>query len=111
MFIHLVCVSHSIISDSLQPHGLQQDPPGSSVHESLQARILEWVAIPFSTGSFYPRDRTQVSCTTGRFFTIWATDKPTLFVEGVPNCLVTIESIKQTNWCFLVIQIELFIIY
>ena len=36
----------------------------------LQARILEWVANPFSTGSSWPRDRTQVSCIAGRFFTI-----------------------------------------
>ena len=35
--------------------------PGSSVHGILQARILEWVAIPFSRGSSQPRDRTQVS--------------------------------------------------
>ena len=46
--------------------------PGFSVHGILQARILEWVAIPFSTGSSQPRDRTLVSCITGRFFTIWA---------------------------------------
>ena len=45
-------------------------PPGSSVHRILQARILEWVAIPFSRGSSQPRDRTQVSCIAGRFFTI-----------------------------------------
>ena len=37
-------------------------PPGSSVHGILQARILEWVAIPFSKGSSWPRDRTRVSC-------------------------------------------------
>ena len=36
-------------------------PPGSSVHGILQARILEWVAMPFSRGSFPPRDRTRVS--------------------------------------------------
>ena len=47
-------------------------PPGSSVHGIFQARILEWVAIPFSRGSSQPRDQTQVSCMTGRFFTIWA---------------------------------------
>ena len=35
---------------------------GSSVHGILQARILEWVAIPFSRGSSPPRDRTWVSC-------------------------------------------------
>ena len=38
----------------------------------LQARILEWVAIPSSMGSSQPRDQTQVSCIAGRFFTIWA---------------------------------------
>ena len=37
-------------------------PPGSSVHGILQVRILKWVAIPFSSGSFQPRDQTQVSC-------------------------------------------------
>ena len=47
-------------------------PPGSSVHEILQARILEWVTIPFSRGSSWRRDQTQVSCIAGRFFTIWA---------------------------------------
>ena len=47
--------------------------PGSSVHEIFQARILEWVAISFSRGSFQPRDGTWVSCTAGRFFTDWAT--------------------------------------
>ena len=44
-------------------------PPGSSVHGTLQARILEWVAISFSSGSFRPKDRTQVFCIEGRFFT------------------------------------------
>ena len=48
-------------------------PPGSSVYGILQARILEWVAIPFSRGSSWPRDQTQVSCIAARFFTIWAT--------------------------------------
>ena len=47
--------------------------PGSSVHGILQARILEWVAICFSRGSSWPRDRTLLSYIAGRFFTIWAT--------------------------------------
>ena len=47
--------------------------PGSSVHGILQASILEWVANPFSRGSSWPRDWTRVSCTSGGFFTIWAT--------------------------------------
>ena len=46
---------------------------GSPVHGILQARILEWVFIPFSRGSSWPRDRTQVSCIAGIFFTTWAT--------------------------------------
>ena len=44
--------------------------PGSSVHGILQARILEWVAMPFSRGSSHPRDQTLVSCIAGRFFPI-----------------------------------------
>ena len=47
--------------------------PVSSVCGISQARILEWVAISFSRGSSWPRDRTWVSCTAGRCFTIWAT--------------------------------------
>ena len=46
------------------------DCTGSSVHGILQARILEWVAIPFSKGSSRPRGQTRVSCMVGRFFTI-----------------------------------------
>ena len=48
-------------------------PPGSSVHGILQARILEWVAIPFLRGSSWPRDWTWVSWIAGRFFTFWTT--------------------------------------
>ena len=44
-------------------------PPGPSVHGILQAKILKWIAIPFSRGSSWPRDRIQVFCFTGRFFT------------------------------------------
>jgi len=47
--------------------------PGSSVHGILQARILEWVALPSSRGSSQPRDWTWLSCVAGEFFTIWAT--------------------------------------
>ena len=44
-------------------------PPGSSVYGILQGRILEWVAISSSRGSFQHQDRTQVSWIGGRFFT------------------------------------------
>ena len=58
--------SHSVLSDPLQPRGLY------TVHGILQARILEWVAFPFSRGSSQPRDQTQDSHITGGFFTSWA---------------------------------------
>ena len=44
--------------------------PGSSVNGTLQARILEWVTIPFSRGSSQPSNLTWVSCIAHRFFTI-----------------------------------------
>ena len=48
-------------------------PPGSSVHGILWARILQKVAIPSSSVSSQPGDQTQLACSAGRFFTIWAT--------------------------------------
>ena len=47
-------------------------PPSSSVHGILQARILEWVVIPFSRGSSQPRNWTWVFHTAVRSFTVWA---------------------------------------
>ena len=46
------------------------DPMNYTFHGILQARILEWIAVPFSRGSSQPRDGTQVSFIAGRFFTI-----------------------------------------
>ena len=62
-------VSRSVMSYSLQP--IDHNPPGSSVHRILQARIWEWVAILSSRGSSPPRDYTQVSLIAGRFLTVW----------------------------------------
>ena len=45
------------------------DPMDYIVHGILQARILEWVAFPFSRGSSQPSDQIQVSCIAGRFLT------------------------------------------
>ena len=44
------------------------EPMDYTVHGILQARILEWIAFPFSKGSSQPRDQTQVSCIADRFF-------------------------------------------
>jgi len=60
-------VCHWVLSDSLQPHGI------------LQARILEWVGIPFSRGSSWLSDQTQVSCTAGKFFTAVPLQKLTVY--------------------------------
>ena len=48
---------------------MDYSPLGSCVHGILQARILEWVGIPFSRGSAQPRVWTQVSRIAGRRFT------------------------------------------
>ena len=61
-----MCLSCSNMSDSCDPIDWSQ--PGSSVHGILQARILEWAAIPFSLGSSLPRDGTWVSCIADKIF-------------------------------------------
>ena len=48
--------------------------PGSSVHGTFQALVLEWIAISFSKGSSQPRDWTRVSRIVDRCFTVWATN-------------------------------------
>ena len=48
------------------------NPMDYTVHEILQARILEWVAFPFSSGSSRHTNWTRVSCIVGWFFTNWA---------------------------------------
>ena len=84
----LCCVSCSVVSDSLQPHGLYS-LLGSSVHGILQARILQWVAMPAPRGSSWPRDRTRVSisCTAGRFFTAEPLQKPHASVYRLTNMM------------------------
>ena len=83
-------------------------PPGSLVHGISQAWILEWVSIPFSRGSSWPRDRTQVSRIVSRRFTIWATREapesylPTIFITLTRNWISHtsfVDSLHQsTPW-------------
>ena len=54
-------------------NNMDSSPPGSCVHGILQARILEWVVIPFSRGSSQSKDWTWVSCIAVRFYIIWTT--------------------------------------
>ena len=64
--------------------------PDSSVHGILQARILGWVAISFSRGSSWPRDRNQV-CSAGRIFTVWATNYHTVeLISHASNVMLKI---------------------
>ena len=69
---HCLRYSYVLVTQSCPTlcYPMDCSPPGSSVHGISQVRILEWVAISFSRGSSQPRDQTQTSCITGRFFTI-----------------------------------------
>ena len=72
------CLTHTVLYLVAQScptlwDPMDSSPPGSSVHGILQARILDWVAMPSSRGFSPPRDRAQVSYIVGRFFTIWDT--------------------------------------
>ena len=66
-----------------------------TVHGILQARILEWVAFP--RGSFQPRDPTQISHITGRFFIRWATGKPENARVGSLSLLQQIFLTQELN--------------
>ena len=62
-------------------------PMDYTVHGILLARILEWVAFPFSRGSSQPRDCTRVSCIASRFFTKnWAIKKSPKRLEAPKDC-------------------------
>ena len=71
--------------------------PGFSVHGILQARILEWVAVPFSSGSSQPRGWTQVSRIAGGFFADWASRKPKNTAVGSCSLLQGIFPTQGSN--------------
>ena len=67
---------------------MYSSPPSSSVHGILEARILEWVAMPSSKGSSQHRDQTHVSCSSciaGRFFTAEPPWNPPLYFVVVQS--------------------------
>ena len=78
-------VSHSVVSDSLQPlqRTMAYQAPLSMEfsRQKYWRKILELVAIPISRGSSWPWDQTQVSCIIGRFFTVWATREASRALE------------------------------
>ena len=71
--------------------------PGSSVHGILQARILEWVAMPSSRGSSQPRDQTHISCIAGGFFTAEPLTKPRPLPYFLIISLFLASSLSFTN--------------
>ena len=79
--------SRQVISNSWDPMDCR--PPSSSVHAIFQERILEWVAISFSRGSFWLKDQTPVSCTVGGFST-----------EGLPGKPSIVRLLSNTKYIF-----------
>ena len=75
--------------------------PGSTVHGISQARVLEWVAIPFSRGSSWLRDPTQVSCMAGRFFTFWATREARSHLANTGKKVPVISGLLLRSICTL----------
>ena len=72
---------------------------------SLQAWRLEWVVIPFSRESSQPRVRTQVSCITCRFFTVWATREAHQKESGVQTHQIDILK-SLLSWTLIVFLIK-----
>ena len=82
------------------------NPPDSSVHGIFQARILEWVAIPFSRGSSRPRDQTCVSMSpalVGSFFTTGTTWEGPLLQQSVTKSLFLMSPL-----CHLIVSTQLY---
>ena len=69
-------------------------PPSFSVHGILQARTLEWVAMPSSRGSSQLREQTRVSCISGGFFTVWATREAPVVLVSLFNPYVLPPSLS-----------------
>ena len=84
------------MSDSLRPHSLC--PPGSSAHGILQARILEGLVIPFSSGSYWPRDRIWVSHMQAD--SLSSETPPALWVVNTMEIIVVISSLSCVQLCY-----------
>ena len=76
------------------------DPMDYRVHAILQARILKWVAFPFSKGSSQPRDRTHISHISGGFFASWTTRETknnqllkTYYIKLIKNLILILKTI------------------
>ena len=91
-------------------------PPGSSTHGILQARTLEWVAMPSSRGSSRPRDQTEISHIVSRFFTVWAIrEAPCTVVFFVISVYFAILCVFYTfyvfYWTFMYFIFYIYVFY
>ena len=95
-YLHACVRVCSVMSNSFQPHVIL---PGFSVHGLFQARILEWIAIPFSRGSSWPRDQTHISCIscTGRSLSFHHQGNPSVAAKQLKDreC-VSLQGEKRT---------------
>ena len=90
LIIYTMCVSHSVVSNSVTP--MDCSPPGSSVHEIFQARILEWVAISFSNKGFqyyHSQEQFRIS--------IWYTLSSEIFLEYNPNIIWLLSGLLKSK--------------
>ena len=115
MQISLACMLSRFSCVWLFCNPMHCSPPGSYVHETLQARILEWIAMPSSRGSSWPRDQIRTSCVSCTSVTWEALTLPlkkinlvaklsSLRSEKPPPCKVfssTSWNSKQPNTAFL----------
>ena len=94
--VYSLCVHAKLLQSSLTLFDpMDCSPPGSSVHGILQARILEWVAMPSSRGSSQPRNQNFISCDSciaGGFFTTEPPGKPISSVQL--SCSVMSDSLQ-----------------
>ena len=95
------------MSDSLRPlQSLDYSLPGSSVHGILQARILEWVAISFSRGSYWPRNQTP-SLLHCRQILYWLNYEGRFnSIKGLKTFCVSleVEPTPKQQYCFLAVS-------
>ena len=92
-------LTHSVVSDSATPWTVTCQAPLSIA--LLQARILEWVAMPSSRASSQPRDQTQISYMAGGFSTSWASREAQEYWSGKPNPSPGIFPTQELNWGLL----------
>ena len=109
---------HSVMSGVWLCYPTDCSPPGLSVHDILQTRILEWVAIPFSRESSWPRDQTRVSCIRGGFYPLSPREAQTPVstwrcTRGIPHSALVLTPLQPNGYlcdlftCSLLLDPEL----